>query len=111
MQKKDPNKLTPFEERVYAATKCVPRGKVTTYKHLAQSIGCGSSQAIGQALKCNPYAPKVPCHRVIRSDLTIGGFAGHTQGPEISRKIRLLAGEGVKFEHGRLADPSKVHTF
>ena len=51
---------TEFEQRVYAAAKLVPAGKVTTYGRLARHLKCGSAQAIGQALKRNPTAPEVP---------------------------------------------------
>ena len=87
-----------FEQRVYAATRKIPRGKVTTYKLLAAEIKCGSNQAVGQALKRNPFAPEVPCHRVLRTDLTIGGFYGQTEGPEIVRKKKMLHEEGVDFD-------------
>lgn len=99
---------TKFEQEVYAATSCIPRGKVTTYSLLAKTIGCGSARAIGQALRRNPFAPKVPCHRVISSNLHIGGFSGKTSGPTIAKKIRLLAEEGVIFKNGYLADGSRV---
>jgi methylated-DNA-[protein]-cysteine S-methyltransferase len=109
--KKDPAQVTKFQERVYETLRKIPKGKVTTYKELARALGCGSSQAVGQALKCNPFAPEVPCHRVIRSDLTIGGFSGATGGPQIERKKALLAAEGVRFEGDRLADPGNVYRF
>ena len=66
---------------------------------------------MGQALRRNPFAPEVPCHRVIRSDLTLGGFAGQTDGPELERKRRLLIEEGVHIEAGRLADRSQLYYF
>jgi methylated-DNA-[protein]-cysteine S-methyltransferase len=110
MNKKE-REPTAFESSVYNATRKIPKGKVTTYKHLAKAIGCGSSQAIGQALKGNPFAPEVPCHRVIKSDLTIGGFAGHTDGPEIRRKKRLLKSEGVSFAGNQLVDSKRVFTY
>jgi methylated-DNA-[protein]-cysteine S-methyltransferase len=91
---------------VYATVSRIPRGKVSTYRLVGLALGCGSARAIGQALKRNPFAPKVPCHRVIASDLSIGGFSGHRSGPEISRKIKLLASEGVIFRNGQLADRS-----
>lgn len=81
---------------------------MTTYALLGRAIGCRSPRAVGQALRRNPFAPEVPCHRVIASDLTPGGFNGARRGTEISRKLRLLAAEGVKFRDGRLADPSLV---
>jgi len=89
---------TEFEHRVYAATRRIPKGCVTTYKNLAREIGCGSNQAVGQALKRNPFAPDVPCHRVVRSDLTLGGFAGQTVGKEIARKMKILREEGVALD-------------
>ncbi|MFV1995299.1 MAG: MGMT family protein [Verrucomicrobiales bacterium] len=101
---------TAFETRVYDATRMIPQGKVSTYRDLAAAIGCGSSRAVGQALRRNPFAPETPCHRVIRADLSSGGFSGAVAGPEVERKLHLLALEGVAFdEGGRLADPSQVH--
>jgi len=99
---------TRFEQRVYEAVKKIPRGRVTTYKLLAVCVGCRSAQAVGQALRRNPFAPRVPCHRVIASDLGIGGFAGHSTGREIRRKKALLAREGVHFRNGKLADESAL---
>lgn len=93
---------TAFEQRVYDLVSRVPAGSVTTYRALAQALGCGSAQAIGQALRRNPYAPHVPCHRVIRTDLSLGGYAGDTEGALIDKKIQLLAAEGVTFAAGQL---------
>ncbi len=98
--------VTTFQRRVYDALCRVPRGRVTTYRLLAAAIGCRSSRAVGQALKRNPDAPRIPCHRVIASDLTLGGFMGRTRGPALRRKQALLAAEGVRFRDGRLADPA-----
>jgi methylated-DNA-[protein]-cysteine S-methyltransferase len=109
--KKDKIQISKFQRRVYEATRKIPSGKVTTYKHLAKSIHCGSSQAVGQALKTNPFAPEVPCHRVIRSDLTIGGFSGELDGPKIEKKKAMLAKEGVRFTGDRLFNPDDVYTF
>lgn len=101
-------KVTPFRARVYAVVRRIPRGKVATYRIVAQAIRCRSCRAVGQALRNNPFAPRVPCHRVIASDLTFGGFNGHTAGGEIRRKQRLLAAEGVLFLGGRLADIGRM---
>ena len=79
-----------------------------TYAALGRRIGCRSPRAIGQALRANPFAPEVPCHRVIASDLTIGGFTGRTSGPALTKKLRLLAAEGVVFKNGRLSDPTRA---
>ncbi|MBP6921198.1 MGMT family protein [Candidatus Gracilibacteria bacterium] len=87
------NEMTDFQKRVYSVLKLIPRGKVTTYKILGDFIGCRSAQAIGQALTRNPDAPGVPCHRVIRTDGTIGGYAFG-----VSEKRNILEGEGVYFD-------------
>jgi methylated-DNA-[protein]-cysteine S-methyltransferase len=102
---------TPFQKRVYAALVLVPRGRVTTYKQLAERLGCRSCRAVGQALKRNPYAPRVPCHRVIASDLTPGGFMGRRGGAALRRKLDLLANEGVRFHAGKLAEPKRLFFF
>lgn len=100
--------LTPFQRQVYQVVAQIPVGRVMTYQGLAQAVGCRSCQAVGQALKRNPFAPVVPCHRVIKSDLTIGGFAGDRSGEAVQRKLALLAAEGVEFVHGRLQEPQRV---
>jgi methylated-DNA-[protein]-cysteine S-methyltransferase len=89
---------TAFEQRVYALVRTIPRGKVSTYGLVAKRLGCGSSQAIGQALRRNPYAPEMPCHRVVSSALTLGGFNGEREGEELRRKRRMLEEEGVLFD-------------
>ena len=68
--------ITPFQRRVYLELLNVPKGETITYGELAHRIGCRSAQAVGQALKRNPFAPEVPCHRVIASDGSPGGFHG-----------------------------------
>ncbi|NLB56423.1 MAG: MGMT family protein [Lentisphaerae bacterium] len=100
-----------FDKKVYAATQLIPRGKVTTYARLAKAIKCGSPRAVGQSLKRNPFAPIVPCHRVIRSDLTIGGFSGATDGEFIVKKLSLLQEEGVVFWNGVLSDNNMLFDF
>jgi methylated-DNA-[protein]-cysteine S-methyltransferase len=100
--------VTPFQQRVYDAVMRIPSGSVTTYGRLAKAVGCPSARAVGQALRHNPFAPRVPCHRVIRADLTPGGFSGAARGAEIRRKLTLLRREGVSFRAGRLADPRRV---
>ena len=96
---------TAFEEKVYDAVRMIPCGRVSTYRALGLAIGCGSSRAVGQALRRNPYAPEVPCHRVVRSDRSIGGFAGEEAGAEVERKKDLLEAEGVTFgDDGKVAE-------
>ncbi len=89
---------TDFQMRVYTATRLIPRGRVTTYGELARQIGCRLAQAVGQALRVNPYAPEVPCHRVVAADGSLGGFFGGRADAELVRKRALLEAEGVVFE-------------
>jgi len=105
MSKKITKKITPFAKKVYEATKLIPKGKVTTYKLIAHAIGKpNSSRAVGRALSINPYAPIVPCHRVICSNRHIGGFFGSS---DATKKLQLLKKEGVKFNN-LILDKSEV---
>lgn len=88
-------RITDFQRKVYLALLDVPRGATISYKELGERIGCRSAQAIGQALKRNPFAPDVPCHRVISANGAIGGFYGKRDGEMIDKKRRLLLSEGV----------------
>lgn len=77
--------ITDFEKKVYAVVAKIPKGEVRTYKWVAAKIGDPkASRAVGNALNKNPFIGKVPCHRVIRSDGSIGGFA---RGTEEKRKL------------------------
>ncbi len=100
-----------FAERIYALLRQVPPGYVVTYKALAVAAGYGSARAVGQALRGNPYAPEVPCHRVIRSDWRIGGFRGQGAGAAVQCKLALLQAEGVDFRDGRLCDKARLFHF
>lgn len=91
-----------FSEEIYTKLRQVPAGKVITYKQLAQSLGTRAYRAVGSAMRNNPYAPEVPCHRVVRSDGTIGGFMGKTTGKEIRKKIKILKNEGVEVIDGKI---------
>ena len=82
--------ITPFQRRVYMELLNVPAGSTITYGELARRIGCRSAQAVGQALKRNPFAPEVPCHRVVAADGSIGGYFGEREGEMIDRKRKLL---------------------
>jgi len=103
--------ITPFQARVYEAIKLIPFGKVSTYKLLANYLLCGSAQAIGQALKRNPFSPdEVPCHRIVRSDLSLGGYGGSIEGLPIVKKRYLLASEGIVIDiNGRVEEECLYH--
>ena len=84
------HKPSAFQMKVYAAISHIPRGKVATYGWVARQIGCRSAQAVGGALRVNPFAPKVPCHRVIGSNRSLTGFAGG-----VDKKAFLLEHERI----------------
>jgi len=86
--------ITQFQRKVYLALLEIPRGETITYGELGKRIGCRSAQAIGQALRRNPFAPDVPCHRVVAKN-GIGGFYGQRDGERIAQKIKMLEKEGV----------------
>ncbi len=90
--------LTPFSRKVYDLCRRVPRGRVITYGDLARKIGHpGASRAVGNVLHKNPFAPVVPCHRVICRDGRLGGYR---QGQ--SKKATLLRAEGVIIIKGKI---------
>ncbi|MEK7464689.1 MAG: MGMT family protein [Patescibacteria group bacterium] len=81
-----------FSEKVYETIRKIPRGKVATYTSVASAIRSPRAmRAVGNALNKNPYAPETPCHRVVRSDGSVGGYASGT-----AKKQRLLEKEGVE---------------
>lgn len=99
-------KPTEFENAVYDAVRLIPAGKVASYGRIAAQISRGTARAVGTALAKNPFAPEVPCHRVVRSDGALGGFYGATQGPRLMEKSDMLRREGVPFDVTGKVDPS-----
>jgi methylated-DNA-[protein]-cysteine S-methyltransferase len=93
---------TEFEMQVYAVVRTIPCGRVSTYGTVAQRTGRGTARAVGSALAKNPYAPEVPCHRVVRADGALGGFNGETAGPEMAKKVQLLESEGIVIKAGMI---------
>ena len=84
---------TNFQKKVWNEISKIPKGKVRTYKELAKLIGKPkSSRAVANACGKNPYPIKIPCHRVIRSDGSLGGYSGKGG---IKTKKNLLKKEGV----------------
>ncbi len=90
-------KTTEFQKRVYKEVSKIPKGKTSTYGEIAKKLKT-SPRAVGQALKRNPYAPQIPCHRVICSDGTLGGYSGKMNSP---KKSKLLKQEGVVISNGK----------
>jgi len=86
-----------FNERCYDVLRKVPRGKVTTYKEIARKINSKAYRAVGNAMNKNPYAPRVPCHRVVKSNGEVGGFASGTK-----KKIKMLRKEGIEIKNNKI---------
>ena len=90
-----------FQERVYEILKKVPKGKITTYREIAKILGKKSYRAVGNSLNKNPrpgiLKNQVPCHRVVKSNGKVGGFASGTKN-----KIKLLKREGIKIENEKI---------
>ena len=92
---------TPFQRRVYRVVKTIPRGEVRSYRWVAAKLGNPQlARAVGQALTRNPWPLTVPCHRVIKSDGSLGGFAWG-----VDKKRRLLRDEQVSdtFRAGKMS--------
>lgn len=89
-----------LNQRVYKKLCEVPPGKITTYGELAKAVGLKNGQrAIGRIMNKNPYPGIVPCHRVVKSDGKIGGYA-YGEKP----KTKMLTREGLKIINGKIVD-------
>ena len=87
-------KSTKFQLKVWKYLKTIPKGTIKTYKQVAIAIKSPkSARAVANACGKNPYAPKIPCHRIIRSDGRLGGYSG---GGGIKTKLRLLRSEKIE---------------
>ena len=86
-----------FDQRCYELLLQIPKGKVTTYREIAHALGTKAYRAVGQAMNRNPNLVKVPCHRVVKSNGEVGGYA---QG-EIE-KIKLLLEEGINLRKNKI---------
>lgn len=94
-------------KKLYTLLEKIPKGKVTTYKELALQLNTKGYRAVGKLVGLNPNAPEVPCHRVVRSD---GGLGGYAFG--IEKKITILSQEGVRVTDNKIVDfDNKLHKF
>ena len=90
-----------LNHKVYQLTKRIPKGKVTTYGAIAKHLGVGSARPIGNILHVNPYAPTVPCHRVVSA---AGRLAKNFGAPgKIATHAKLLRAEGVTVTNNRVS--------
>ena len=99
---------TVFASSVYEKCSQIPHGYVSTYKEIAIALKKPNAfRAVGTALKRNPYAPVVPCHRVVAGDRTLGGFFGSTDvlGTQLKKKKEMLIKETVQFDdNGKVSE-------
>jgi len=92
-----------FSKKVLELTKNVPRGKITTYKIIAEKLNTRAYRAVGTALHKNKRPIIIPCHRVVNSSGFVGGY-----GKGIKKKIELLRKEGIKIKNKKIQDFKKV---
>jgi len=104
--------VTPFRKQTLSLLCQIPRGRYSTYQAMSDHISRVShktcARAVGNAMRNNPFAPEVPCHRVLAADGSIGGFKGHwgEEGKYASKKHEILHDEGVRFDsRGRAKGP------
>ena len=90
-----------FAEKVLKLVRKIPKGKVTTYKEIGKALKRKVQiyRAVGRALHDNKCPIIIPCHRVVKSDGSIGGYSGG-----IKKKTELLKKEGITIKHGKIAD-------
>jgi methylated-DNA-[protein]-cysteine S-methyltransferase len=96
--------MASLSDRVYEFVSKVPAGRVTTYGAIGRALGTRAYRAIGQILSRNPNAPEVPCHRVVTSDGSLGGFMGSKSKASMDNKAALLGLEGVEVKEGKVVD-------
>lgn len=100
------NKST-FPQDVYRLTSQIPKGMVTSYGHIASALNNSKAvRAVGNALNKNPYAPQVPCHRVIKANGEIGGYAKGS-----NQKRDMLKREGITMKNGRVDLKKHLYEF
>ena len=97
-----------LDKKIYKKLLEVPKGKITTYNELARAVGLKNGQrAVGKIMNKNPYPVIIPCHRVVKSDGKIGGYA---YGEEI--KSDMLTREGIEIKNGKILDlENKIYRF
>ena len=88
-----------FNERCYALLKLIPEGKVTTYKEIARALHTNAWRAVGSAMAKNEHLFDIPCHRVVRSDGSVGQYALGTD-----RKVEILVKEGVSVSNDKVTN-------
>lgn len=108
----DSSTITPFRKQVLSLLCQIPRGRYSTYgaisDHISQTSRKTCARAVGSGIRNNPFAPEVPCHRILAGDGSIGGFCGDwgKDGKFANEKHKLLSEEGVRFDSkGKVKGP------
>ncbi len=102
-----PKSSNSFDERCYDLLLQIPKGKVTTYREIAHALGTKAYRAVGQAMNRNPNLVEVPCHRVVKSNGELGGYATGS-----ARKLEFLIQEGVEVsDNGQINLSEFLHYF
>ena len=104
--------ITPFRKQMLTLLCQIPRGRYSTYQAMSEHVTKTShktcARAVGNAMRNNPFAPEVPCHRVLANDGTLGGFGGYwgEGGKFANKKHQILHEEGVRFDSkGKVKGP------
>ena len=96
-----------FNKRCYEKLILIPEGMISTYAEIAKSLNSKGYRAVGNAMANNPQPISVPCHRIIRSDGSLGGYA-----LGINKKIQLLKKEGIQIKDNKVVDfKNKLYQF
>ena len=96
-----------FNKKCYQKLALIPKGMISTYGALAKSLNSKAYRAVGNAMAKNPNPISVPCHRIIRSDGSLGGYS-----LGVSKKIQLLKNEGIKIKNNKVVDyKRKLYNF
>jgi len=110
-------KLSMYQQAILCLLAEVPKGEVTTYGDLAKELSKRetkwsplASRAVGTTMKNNPCGPQIPCHRVIKSDGSVGNFRGGAKGA-VEEKIAMLRDEGVRVVNGKIELKEFRHRF
>lgn len=110
-------KLSTYQQAILRLLAEVPKGKVTTYGDLAKELARRNpkwsplaGRAVGTTMRNNPCGPQIPCHRVIKSDGTVGNFRGGAEGA-VKEKIGMLRDEGVTVSSGKISLKEYRHKF
>ena len=90
-------------DKIYEKLKEVPRGKIVTYKILAESIGTKAYRAVGNIMNKNKYPNKIPCYKVVNSDCSLGCYKLGKR-----EKIKRLRKEGIKIKNNKILNFEKV---